>query len=94
MAEKITLWAVHIVGPDDLVPVASYEDALALACAFNDWWRDRIAKNPLTDMDPRMWASPVEYSGDTEEHTEWVKSPSPDYAPFIRAALARHGEGK
>lgn len=92
---KQTLWAVNIQGPDDLVPVASYDDALSLACTFNEWWCTHKSQKPLSENDPRMWATPVEYDGSAEEHSKWVKNPSPDYAPFFAAWHGRaDGMGK
>lgn len=81
-----TLWAVHIQGPDDLVPVADYLSAIRCANAFNAWWAGFKTEKPLHDYDPRMWASPVEWTGDIERHAEWAKNPSPDYACFINLA--------
>lgn len=78
-----TLWAVNIHGPDDLIPVASYVDAMRVANAFNAWWQAYKTAHPLHDYDPRMWAVPVEYSGGAESHAHWLANPSPDYVGFI-----------
>lgn len=88
-----TLWAVHIQGPDDLVPVADYLSAIRCANAFNAWWAGFKTEKPLHDYDPRMWASPVEWTGDIERHAEWVKNPSPDYACFINLAAQQREPG-
>lgn len=81
-----TLWAVSIEGPDDLLPTANYLDAVRVANAFNAWWQLQKIHSPLTENDPRMWASPVEYLGSAENHAAWVDEPSPDYAAFFVAA--------
>lgn len=83
-----TLWAVNIHGPDDLIPVADYLAALRFANRFNEWWHQQKTVNPLHEYDPRMWAVPVEWPGNAGQHAEWVKNPSPDYAPFLSALSA------
>lgn len=85
------LWAVNIQGPDDLVPVASYLDALRVANALNVWWQAFKTENPLDEYDPRMWAVPVEWTGDAERHAWWVENPSPDYAYFVTPAPQEKG---
>lgn len=87
-----TLWAVSIHGPDDLIPVADYLTALRFANRFNEWWQQQKTAKPLHPYDPRMWAVPVEWAGDADRHAEWVKTPSPDYAPFLSAPLS-HAAG-
>lgn len=87
-----TLWAVSIHGPDDLIPVADYLTALRFANRFNEWWQQQKTAKPLHPYDPRMWAVPVEWAGDADRHAEWVKNPSPDYAPFLSAPLS-HAAG-
>jgi hypothetical protein len=84
------LWAVSIAGPDDLVPVASYSDAMRLANSFNEWWRNHInSRGGLHKFDPRMWATPVVYTGAADQHAESVANPSEDYAPFLEAPADR-----
>lgn len=85
-----TLWAVHVTGPDDLVPVASYLDAVRVANAFNTWWQAFKTEKPLHEYDPRMWAAPVEWDGSPDRHAEWIENPSPDYAPFLSVAKEAH----
>lgn len=87
------LWAIYIQGPDDMVPVASYLDACRAANAFNAWWQSYMTKNPLGEYGPRLWAAPVEWTGDAERHAFWVKNPSPDYAAFVAFAPQEKMEG-
>lgn len=81
---KPAMWAVSIQGPDDLIPVASHQDATRVANSFNEWWASVIAaRGGLHEFDARMWAVPVEYHGAPEDHARWVAEPSEDYAAFI-----------
>lgn len=86
-----TLWAVHIQGPDDIVAVADYLTAVKVANTFNEWWEALKTERPLHPYDPRMWASPVEYTGGAKSHAEWVAKPSVDYAGFIATAIRNGG---
>lgn len=56
------LWCVHVRGPDDLVPVASYDDAVLLADGLNWWWQTL----PLTENDTLISAVPALWDGPTE----------------------------
>lgn len=87
MTEKTTLWAVNIHGPDDLIAVKSYLDAIKVANSFNGWWQGYIAANGLHEYDPRMWALPVEYTGDPASHAHSVANPSEDYDEILRSVL-------
>ena len=80
-----TLWAVSIAGPDDLIPVATYDDACRVANSFNEWWRQYIAsRGGLHKFDPHMWAKPVIYPWAPENHAEGVANPSEDYVAFVK----------
>lgn len=74
------LWAVNIIGPDDLIPVASYIDAARVSNTFNAWWQQQVTVRGLHKYDPHLWARPVVYVGDAESHAASVKNPSDEYA--------------
>jgi len=90
MAEKTNavLWCVNIHGPDDVIAVGSYLDAVKVAKAFNDWWLKLRTEKPLDErLDPRMWAVPIEWPHDAEAHAISLMAGSPEYDGFIQAAL-------
>lgn len=63
-----TLWAVHVLGPDDLVPVKDRAEGDRLAAEINDMarqWRERPDASPL---DPRISAELVPWDGSAEQH--------------------------
>lgn len=82
-----TLWAVNVHGPDDLIPVASYEMAIRFANAFNAWWLKRVLADHR-EGDPRMWAVPVVWPHFPEDH---VIDETGEYAGFFEA-LASAGQ--
>lgn len=86
-----TLWAVSIQGPDDLIAVASYAEAIGVANLFNDFWEKRIAHAGLHEYAPRMWAIPVEYPNSAESHAEWLAKPSSEYEFFIAGYRRKAG---
>jgi hypothetical protein len=78
--QKPVLWCVNIHGPDDVIAVASYLDAVKMANAFNAWWLAMREKKPLHEQyDARMWAVPLEWPYSAEIHTEAVASSSDEY---------------
>lgn len=89
-AETPTLWCVNIHGPDDVIAVARYLDAVKMANAFNAWWLDLREKKPLHEQyDARMWAAPLEWPYSAEIHAEAVASPADEY-DWLRG-VARSG---
>ncbi len=62
------LWSVHVRGPDDLVAVACYDDAVRLSDGLNWWW---LAQRPTED-DPWINAVPALWDGTQEHHAEQV----------------------
>lgn len=60
------LWAVHVRGPDDVVAVPSYEDAIRLSDGLNWWW----AVQPITENDPIISAVPILWNHTPEHHAE------------------------
>ena len=78
---KPLLWCVNIYGPDDVVAVASYLEAVAQANRFNSWWQELRTKQPLHEQfDARMWAVPIEWPHDAVSHAEALAKPSDEYA--------------
>ncbi|EHK56853.1 hypothetical protein [Allomesorhizobium alhagi] len=90
-AAKPTLWCVNIIGPDDVVAVASYLEAIWQASAFNSWWVQYRTIKPLHEqLDARMWAAPIEWPHSAESHAESLASPPDEYAWLAaRPALVR-----
>ena len=68
------LWAVHIQGPDDVVPVASKDEAVFAAKAINDDYLKIKASLPDDDMTPRINAVPIVWDGTPEFHAEFLAS--------------------
>lgn len=86
----MTLWCVNIQGPDDVVPVASYNEAAAVANEFNRWRADMVAlEGGLHEYDARVWAVPMEWHSTPESHAHGLRNPSSDYAPFVQAVAKR-----
>jgi hypothetical protein len=93
--DKSVLWCVNIHGPDDVVAVASYLDAVKVAKAFNDWWLGYRTQTPLDELlDARMWAVPIEWPHAAEDHAISLAAGSPEYDGFIKAALLQAGKVK
>lgn len=45
-------WCVHLVGPDDLIPMPDYATADRAATRFNRWWQDyRARRKEQEDVD-------------------------------------------
>ncbi len=66
------LWCVNIIGPDDLYPAASLEDAIRAAHAFNGWG---LEKFPPEDKDyVLMWANVTQWPHDPEGHATVLAS--------------------
>lgn len=62
------LWSVHVQGPDDVVPVASYEDAALLSEGLT--W---LALTDTThEYDPQIIAMPMLWDGTPERHAEYL----------------------
>lgn len=84
---KPVLWCVNIVGPDDVIAVASYLEAVTRANVFNAWWHDYRTERPLDErLDARMWAVPIEWPHDAASHVEALAKPSEEYAWLDGAA--------
>lgn len=64
------LWCVNITGPDDVIAVASREEAITLSARFNTWWIESIAAKGLHPYDPTMWAVPINWPHSAEGHAE------------------------
>lgn len=79
--DEKALWCVNITGPDDVIAVATYIEAVQAANRFNEWWQSQRKAIPLNEaMDARMWASPAEWPGSSLSHAESIYSPSDEYA--------------
>ncbi len=88
MTTRTELFAVSIIGPDDLVAAASYADAVKIAHAFNSWWVGRLDK--LRDLDPHLWAVPITWPWSAPDHAANLAKAATtgEYAGFVSAALA------
>ena len=60
------LWCVCVRGPDDLVPVASYENAVRLADGLNYWYLSQS----LTKHDPWISAVPALWEYEPDAHAK------------------------
>jgi hypothetical protein len=54
-ARDTDLWAVHIIGSDDVLAARTYEAALMEAHNLNTWVVSRRDRHPY---DPHIWAVP------------------------------------
>ena len=77
------LYGVTIQGPDDVIAAPSYDMAVAIADAFNDWWKRHIKAKKLHEYDPLLWAIPGAWPHGADSHAESLEKPSSDYAGFI-----------
>lgn len=86
------LWGVNIHGPDDLIAVKSYDEAVYIAHEVNKWWIARIKANGPGGISkrnpPLFWAVPCQWPH-TEGHAEDLANPSRDYADFIEAVRCK-----
>ena len=73
------LWCLHITGMDDVVPVASFPDAVAFSAAMNagiqsaydrDGWGAHYA--PTHDLAPAIAVVPSPWDGNAEHHAKSV----------------------
>ncbi len=87
--EAVTLWAVNIHGPDDLIAAPDYLSAVRMANAFNAWWMNLKTKQPHNDaIDARMWAVPTDWEGnDARGHADELSKPHPEYQ-WLRDTLS------
>ncbi|WGJ07469.1 hypothetical protein [Brucella intermedia] len=87
--EAVTLWAVNIHGPDDLIAAPDYLSAVRMANAFNAWWMNLKTKQPHNDaIDARMWAIPTDWPGnDAQGHAVELSKPHPEYQ-WLRDTLS------
>jgi hypothetical protein len=63
------LWAVHIEGPDDIIPAKNREDAEATARHLNEWYD----KEPKTEFSPHINAVVVPWIGSAAHHAEILR---------------------
>lgn len=62
------LWCVNVIGPDDVIPAASLEDALRAAHAFNAW---SLEKQPPERKDyVLLWANVTQWPYGKDSHVE------------------------
>lgn len=89
--EAVTLWAVNIQGPDDLIAAPDYLSAVRMANAFNAWWLNLKMKQPHNDaIDARMWAAPTDWpENDAQGHADELSKPHPEYQ-WLRDVVASH----
>ncbi len=88
VAEKPILWCVHHIGPDDLHPVESYEAAVKMADAINDYAEKfNFGHKPDSINYVYSRAYPAVWTGTPESHAEWLEKRR-------AAALRSAGEGK
>jgi hypothetical protein len=71
MAEE-TLWCVHVLGPDDMVPTACREHAVNLAAHISDTEKRFNAGYP--DDQWVMFTPMIEvWTGPAHQHAHWLK---------------------
>lgn len=66
-------WCVHVIGPDDLIPMPDHATAVRGADRFNTWWdryhADRVAEDPrMAEMLPRVNATVRPWPYGSDEH--------------------------
>jgi hypothetical protein len=44
-------WCVHVIGPDDLIPMPDHATAVRAANRFNRWWRNYLARRSDDGVD-------------------------------------------
>lgn len=69
-AETATLWAMHVAGPDDVVPMpdrATADTRAAEVNALAEWLRSRPTASP---DDPHLSASVIEWDGTAAAHAK------------------------
>jgi hypothetical protein len=88
-----TLWCVNITGPDDVVAVASRQQAISAAMWFNQWWITNIANKGLHPYDPTMWAVPIPWPYDAASHAaNLAKRGEPEYGAVFAASIPSRQE--
>jgi len=81
-ARDMYLWAVHVIGPDDIYAARTYEAALMEAHNVNTWVVSRTDRHPY---DPHIWAVPVRWQ-------DVVSDPSPEAHARDLEARKKRGE--
>ena len=73
MPDLPTLWAVHVLGPDDVIAAADKAEAEKHAKGINDWferWSQRPGFDP--ELDPRVHAKVIKWPYSAAGHAEQV----------------------
>lgn len=85
------LWAINILGPDDLFAVPDRESAIHNANRFNTWWEETFRAQRLDDpreYGPICWAVPITWSGSAESHASNLADPENEYRDWRETATA------
>lgn len=85
-----TKWAVHVIGPDDILVAESHDAAANEAAKLNDFFERRRAADPHP-YEPILRAEVIPYPGTAEQHAAAMRrytqtaiwDPRPDAANYF-----------
>ena len=66
------LWAVHVKGPDDILPMPDRATAHKKAAELNELLASLRNRADVSPHDPRMAAEVVPWDGDAEDHAVYL----------------------
>jgi len=66
------LWAVHVIGPDDLHPAVSYIEAVTAAREHNAFFVPLMEETGVAAI-----AVPTVWTGSAEDHARQLSAPTP-----------------
>lgn len=75
------LWAVHVLGPDDILAMPDRETAETVAAQINGVAQDFASRPSASDLDPHVSAEVVEWPWDFQAHGEAVTDADGEYLP-------------
>jgi hypothetical protein len=76
-----TLWAMHVLGPDDIVAMPDQATAEAKAAEVNAIAEMLRQRPTASDLDPHLSAAVIEWTGTAAEHAADLAENGTEYAP-------------
>lgn len=76
------LFAVHVIGPDDIWPMPDLETARQSAKKLNDWHFNRADKSP---DDPSLYAVVTVYPHDADSHASGLANAAAEFGFTLTA---------
>lgn len=76
-----TLWAMHVMGPDDIIAMPDRETAQERADEVNAIVAQLKTRPGASDLDPGISAAVIEWPGTPQEHADELAEHGTEYTP-------------